>query len=332
MNEQEKRQALATYFDLMSMNGGAQVYHVSRRLGILDAIGEQPCDAHQVAEACGLREAPVRLLLEALCGLRLLQQEGDDFTHTPVSQFLADQYQKLGNEYWEYLPQFLESNVPLTAMDATEHSEAQYQKQVTALAWMMQPAAEKAARLLEVGAVRRDLNIIDVGAGAAVWSLGIAAHDNRTSVTAVDWPAILEIATVHARAYGLAERFTPLPGNYHDVELPGETYDLAIVGNVTHIETETGNRTLFQKLHAALKPGGEIVIFDIMPGQSEGNLARALYALGLAMRTENGRVYSREELETLLATAGFTSPHFTPLDVAPFTMGMILAKKGESSC
>jgi 2-polyprenyl-3-methyl-5-hydroxy-6-metoxy-1,4-benzoquinol methylase len=252
--------------------------------------------------------------------------------HTPVMHFLAGQYQNLGNEYWEYLPQFLESNVPLTAMDAPEQSEAQYQKQVTALAWMMQPAAERAARLLEAGTRRRGLNIIDVGAGAAVWSLGIAAHDTEARVTAVDWPAILDIASVHARTYGLADRFTPLPGNYHDVELPGETYDLAIVGNVTHIETEMGNRTLFQKLHAALKAGGDIAVFDVMPGQEEGDLARALYALGLAMRTENGRVYPREELEALLATAGFTAPCFTPLDVEPFTMGMILAKKGESSC
>ncbi|MDH3899950.1 MAG: hypothetical protein OEU51_02745, partial [Gammaproteobacteria bacterium] len=209
MSEQEKAQALTTYFDLMSMNGGAEVYHVSRRLGILDATGEQPCSAHQVAETCGLREAPVRLLLEALRGLRLLRCDGEAYTHTPVMQFLAGQYQDLGNEYWKYLPQFLESNVPLTAMDAPEQSETQYQKQVTALAWMMQPAAERAARLLGAGTDRRGLNIIDVGAGAAVWSLAIAAHDTRARVTAVDWPAILEIATGHARTCGLAERFTP---------------------------------------------------------------------------------------------------------------------------
>ena len=74
----------------------------------------------------------------------------------------------------------------------------------------------------------------------------------------------------------------------------------------------------------------EIVIFDVMPGQDEGDLARSLYALGLAMRTENGRVYPREELEDLLIGAGFTAPDFTPLDVPPYTMGMILAKKGGS--
>jgi hypothetical protein len=59
---------------------------------------------------------------------------------------------------------------------------------------------------------------------------------------------------------------------------------------------------------------------------------RALHALGQAMRTRNGRVYLREELEGLFTSAGFTVPCFSPLDVPPHTMGMILARKGESSC
>jgi SAM-dependent methyltransferase len=328
MSDQEKLEALATYFDLMTMNGGMQVYHASRRLGILDATGEYPHSAQQVAKTCGLRQEPVQLLLEVLCGLRLLRKEGDTYIQTPVTQFLARQYQNLGNEYWDYLPRFLESNIPLAAMDTPEQSEAQYQTQVGALAWMMQPAAEQAARLLGAGTVRRDLNIIDIGAGAAVWSLSIAAHDTHARITAVDWPAILEIATAEAYHRGLADRFATLPGNYHDIELPVGRFDLAIVGNVTHIETEAGNRALFQKLHRALKSGGELAVFDVMPGQERGDLARTLYALGLAMRTENGRVYPREELEGLLADTGFRVQMFRPLEIPPFTMGMILASKG----
>jgi len=332
MSERENMPAINSYFDLMSMNGGAQVYHVSLSLGIIDVTGQQPCSAHEVASACGLDDAPVRLLLEALCGLRVLKHEGETYRHTPLMQFLAGQYRHLGDEYWKYLPKFLKSDEPLAVMDDPEYSEAYYRSQAAALAWMMQPAAEKAASLLEAGTARRGLNIIDAGAGAAVWSMSIAAQDERACVTAVDWPAVLEIAVAHARKRGLDDRLRTLSGNYHEVELSDETYDLAILGNVTHLETEAGNRSLFRKLHASLKPGGEIAIFDVMPGQVNGDLARALYALGLAMRTRNGRVYPREELEDLLTSAGFGAPCFSPLEVAPYTMGMILARKGGRSC
>jgi 2-polyprenyl-3-methyl-5-hydroxy-6-metoxy-1,4-benzoquinol methylase len=332
MSEQDKLEALDTYFDLMAMNGAMQVYHTARQLGILDAIGGGPCDAGEIAAACGLRDVPVRLLLDALCSLRLLQRDGDAYRHTAVMPLLAGQYRNLGNEYWDYLPQFLSSNVPLAAMDAPEQSEAQYQTQVTALAWMMQPAAEQVARLLEAGTARRGLNIIDLGAGAAVWSLTIAAHDATARVTAIDWPAVLNIAAAQASSRGLADRFTALPGNYHEVELPAGTYDLAIIGNVTHIETESGNRSLLEKLYAALRTGGDLAIIDVMSGQAQGDLPRTLYALGLAMRTENGRVYSRVDLEALLAETGYEVGMFHPLNVPPYTMGMILARKEGHGC
>jgi len=332
MSEQDKLEALATYFDLMAMNGGMQVYHAAHQLGVLDAIGGNACSAQDIAAACGLRKAPLLLLLDALCSLRVIQRDGNAYRNTAVMSLLAGQYSNLGNEYWDYLPEFLSSNVPLAAMDAPDQSEAQYQTQVTALAWMMQPAAEQAARLLEAGTARRDLNIIDIGAGAAVWSLTIAAHDARARVTAVDWPAILKIAAAQAGSRGLADRFTALPGNYHEIELPEGTYDLAIVGNVTHIETESGNRTLFEKLYTALRPGGELAIIDVMPGQAQGDLPRALYALGLAMRTENGRVYPRADLESLLAETGYEVEMFHPLNVPPYTMGMLLAHKEGHEC
>jgi multidrug transporter EmrE-like cation transporter len=157
MSEQDKLEALATYFDLMAMNGGMQVYHAAHQLGVLDAIGGKTCNVEEIAAACGPREEPLLPLL-------------------------AGQYRNLGNEYWDYLPQFLISNVPLAVMDAPDQSEAQNQTRVTALAWMLQPAAEQAARLLEAGTARRDLNIIDIGAGAAVWSLTITAHNATARV------------------------------------------------------------------------------------------------------------------------------------------------------
>ena len=194
---------------------------------------------------------------------------------------------------------------------------------------MMKPAAECAAMMLGMGESRKGVSILDVGAGSAVWSLTFAAKDSESTVTALDWPAVLKIAAATAEGMGLQDRFTALPGNYHEVELAEAAYDLAIVANVTHIETPEGNEDLFRRLRPALKDGGEIVIFDVMAGQEQGDLSRALYALGLALRTEQGQVYTFEELQGFLETAGFTGAAFAAIPVPPFTMGMITAKKEE---
>ncbi len=60
-----------------------------------------------------------------------------------------------------------------------------------------------------------------------------------------------------------------------------------------------------------------------------GDLTRTLYALGLALRSEHGRVYSPEEFQTLLAKAGFREYTLNNLDVPPHTKGMLFARKAE---
>ena len=200
-----------------------------------------------------------------------------------------------------------------------------------ALAWMMAPAAEAAAAALDVGGSRRGLAVLDVGAGAGGWSLALARRDAATIVTALDWPAVLAIAQRAAADAGLQERFTTIAGDYHKVALPEAAFDLAILANVTHLETAAGNRDLFERLRRALRPGGEIAVIDVFPIQPAGALPAALYELGLALRTAGGRVQRAADLQDWLAAAGFGASRFIPLDAPPFTMGMLLTR-GNQHC
>lgn len=327
MNNEEKFAALQTYFDLMNMNGAARIYRTARELGIFDAIGNNAATPADVAETCGLQEEPLRLVLDGLCSIGTLVCTDGRYSPALVTQFLAGNYQNLSDEYWDYLPHYLQTGVPLAEMDSVEQSEDQYEKQVSALAWMMTPAAEAMAQMLGMGQARQGLQILDVGAGSAIWSLTCAKHDPETRVTAADWPVIVDIAAGFAKQMGLEDRFAAIPGNYHESDLGEDSYDLAIVANVTHIETPDGNRGLFRKLHKALRVGGEVIIVDVMPVQPEGRISAALYALGLGLRTAQGQVHTATALQQYLGDSGFGEAVLQPIPVAPHTMGMIIAKK-----
>jgi hypothetical protein len=138
---------------------------------------------------------------------------------------------------------------------------------------------------------------------------------------------VLEVAVDNAASMGLADRLTTLPGNFHEVALPEAGFDLAILGNVTHLETPQGNRSLLAKARAALKPQGRVVIIDVLPGQRQGNVNRTLYALGLALRTESGRVYRPSDLEAMLAESGFARPQLINLPTPPHAVGMLVAQR-----
>lgn len=325
----DRIQELEAYFRLMNANGVGHVYRTAVELGILDALKEGPLDPFSVAKICRISEMPTRLVLEVLRTLSVVELRKEGYALTDSARFLLDSpYRHLGDSYWVYLPTFIRSNVPLMKMNAVEVSETQYQMQVAALAWMLAPAAEEAAQMMGFGGAEpKNFRILDIGAGSAVWSLAMARRDPGTSVTAVDWPGVLQVAEVAARQGQIVDRFSTIPGNFHEVELPASMFDLAIVGNVTHLETPEGIWSIFSRLHQALKPGGQVAIFDIFSGQVEGDLNRTLYALGLALRTEYGHVYSVEELNEILSPTGFTTASLTPLKVPPYAIGMLLVTK-----
>lgn len=319
--------SLEAYFNLMSMNGGIQVFRTAQQLRVFDALKQEASSPAMVANFCNLKEKSIELLLNVLYSLEAVEYNNGKYSLAPVMQFLTGNYQDLGNNYWNFLPELLKTGIPIVKMDNKEQSENQYKNQVLALEWMMKPSAEAAALMLDIGGKRKELQILDVGAGSSVWSIVFAQKDTKTVITALDWPAVLEIANVSAQRAGVQERFKALSGNYHEVELSDNTYDLVIVGNVTHIESPEGNQKLLKKLFKSLKSKGEIIIFDVFPGQKNGDLSRTLYALGLALRTENGKVYSLEELQNFLQRADFTEFSFSPIKAPPYTMGMLLAKK-----
>ncbi len=328
----EQLAALQAYFGLMNMNGAARVYRTAQELGVHEALRGGAGTAAEVAAACGLHEAPVALLLDALCALGTVEATDGCYALAPVANFLSGNYRNLGDEYWDFLPTFLRTGTPLARMDSVEQSEAQYEQQVSALAWMMTPAAEVFAGMLGIGSERKSLRILDVGGGSGIWSLTCAQRDAGSTVTVSDWPAVVDIAAGFARRMGLAERFDAIPGNYHEADLGSGAFDLAIVANVTHIETPEGNVALLRRVRDALRPGGEIAIVDVIPAQGEGRLPASLYALGLGLRTESGRVHSAAALQGYLADAGFRNAQVEPIPAPPFTMGIVVASRGEQPC
>ncbi len=327
-SENSMEELLATYFSLMSINGASRVYRTAMESGIVDSILDGPKTLEDIASACGTVPTVTAFVLEVLESIGVVSQEEASYALTPVaSMLLRSDYRTLGDEYWDHLAPFLKDGVPLKRMDDAAESEGHYVTQAAALRWMLGPAAEAAANALEIGKTRKNLQILDVGAGSAIWSLHFASKDPESQVTVIDWPSVCDLASQTAVDLGIADRLSRIEGNYHEVPVPSQTYDMVIIANVAHLETEEGNFSLFEKLFKSLKPGGEIAIIDIFPGDQRGDLQRTLYTLGLALRTEQGSVHSEEALDRLLDNAGFEKANLLSLPVTPHTMGVLMARR-----
>ena len=328
LEQEQKLKMLQTYFNLMTMNGGAYVFQIASKMQILRPFASgQALSAEEAATQLQLLGGPLSLVLESLTALGILELDGKKFKLSPVAMLLSGNYENLSSDYWEHLPVLLKTGQPYKKMDAVEDSEKEYQVQVKSLEWMMLPSAKMAAGILLQKFGMQSANIIDFGAGSGVWSFQMLGLDPTAKATLVDWAAVLKVARDSADAAHISDRVQFVESNYHEYEVPKENFDLAILGNVTHIENEQGNLDLFQKAYNGLKPGGRIVIYDVFSEDPKGALSQSLYKIGLAIRTVEGRVHPPADLNQWLTQVGFSNPTFMNLDITPYTMGMIIAQK-----
>jgi SAM-dependent methyltransferase len=321
---------LDSFFRLMNANGAARVYHYALESGVLDALARQPHTPASLAALQKLHPRPTGFLLHTLGALGLTEPTADDpeaHALTPLARRLvASPYRNLGDAYWDHLPRFLESNEPCARMDDPAAGAAHYAAQAESLAWMFSEAAPIAAGLIAARCVPAPTHILDLGAGSAVWSLTLARALPGATVTAVDWPQVLNVAGAFAGRLGLAERFRALPGDYHHLALPPA--DLVLLANVTHLEPADGLRSLLARIRAVLSPGGRLAIIDVLP--DPGSPTAALYALGLALRTQAAQPHSLQSLVTFLGEAGFDPPQVFPLDAPPHALSLLFTKAARS--
>lgn len=320
---------LESYLDLVNTNAKAQLFRAAVELGIFDALSSGQKDLAGIVHSCELKEEPAELLLSALCSVGVVEQYGDDYALASVMHVIPPELRDLGDRYWQHLARYARTGESVPAMSDIDLDERDFQVQATANQWMLTPAALDAAKLLDIGDSRRSLHILDIAAGHGVWSLTLAHQDPQSRVTAMDQEETIALAAKTAADIGLSDRLATIPGNFREAALPESEFDLAIAANVTHLLTRDEVSDLFRKIAASLKPGGELAVIDIFPGQEKGDLHHALHCLTTALRTNQGRVHKPAVLQELLLQSGFEKPQYSHLPAPPHTTGLMLARKSS---
>jgi 2-polyprenyl-3-methyl-5-hydroxy-6-metoxy-1,4-benzoquinol methylase len=172
-----------------------------------------------------------------------------------------------------------------------------------AIAPMIAMPAELVADL--VGAVSG--KVLDIAAGHGLFGIAIAKRNPNARIVALDWPAVVEVASDNARKAGVADRHTTIPGSAFDADY-GSGYDVVLLTNFLHHFDPPTCEKLLRKVHAALKPDGKAVTLEFVPNEDRvsppGAAAFSLMMLG---STAAGDAYTFSELDRMFRNAGFSS-------------------------
>lgn len=304
------------------------------QLGVFANIAAGHTTAADLAQAIGADARALRMLLDALAGIGLLGKADGSYRLSDVARqhLLPDSPDYLGStfetdhlwEAWAGLTEAIRSGTSRRAVESDAEAAPFFSRLVRTLHVVNLPIARRAAQALLDGDDRADLDMIDIGCGSGVWGIGIAEAQPSARLTLQDLPPVLDSVTREKVArHGLAERTRFLPGNYRETELGAGNYDLAIPGNVIHMEGDEGTRSLFGKVQRALRPGGRLLVIDMFPNDARtGPPFPLIFALNMLVATNAGDTYTLAELRPWLTEAGFAAVdtldigHHSPLVIA----------------
>jgi ubiquinone/menaquinone biosynthesis C-methylase UbiE len=294
----------------------AAVFSAADRLGILAALEAGPACADEVARDCDGDPRSTAILLEALAGIGVLEHDDEARFRAAVAELPT--LTVLAANADLLVQAVCTGHAPLEC-EAPAGAARLYSHAVTHLAAFLAPAAEAVAALLQ-GASR----ILDVGVGAAPWSIAIARRDPACRVTALDLPAVLPVTRRSVGAMGCADQFDYISGDVFEVPLRRNAYDLVLLGNLCHLIAGDENRTLFRRLRPTIESGGRIAVIDITPSQQPATRRSVtLYAASLMTRTSAGGVHSADSYQAWLEAAGFRDIRFAEASRTPPTTVII---------
>lgn len=154
----------------------------------------------------------------------------------------------------------------------------------------------------DLGGVR---HWMDVGGGEGVFLEAAAWHLPDRRLTLFDLPAVAERARAHLTRAGLGGRIDCLGGDFHS-GLPSGADTISLV-RVLHDHDDEPVRALLHAVHAALAPGGRLVIAEPMAGTSGAEPVGDAYFGFYLLAMGSGRPRTAEELSRMAQEAGFAA-------------------------
>ena len=332
-------------FDLMAGFVHSQVLLACVRLGLFDALRDQPATVAALAQRTGVPEAELQRLLLSAVTLGLLEHRSGGrlglgplgvplTTHPAIAQMV---------EHNQLLYQDLSDPLAFLRQDRQGDMAGYWPYAHGGLAAVQAPGAnEQVGRYSDLMAESQGFMVheilssyffdehrcvLDVGAGKGRFVTELARHAPHLRLQMFDLPPVLERARERVAQAGLSERISLHPGSFIDDPLPTGA-DLITLVRVLHDHPDAVVRNILHKAHAALPPGGVLLVAEPMaqdadaPAQHQADAYFHFYLMAMGA----GRLRTAQEIRALLREAGFTAIEQVP-NAMPIHGQLVLGRK-----
>lgn len=287
--------------------------------GIFEEFDGTSRRPEELSARLGLDARATDILLHALAAAGVLECDGEGRFSLPdglaavlrrdgaesQARIFAHHYHLMRR--WIRLEETLRSGEPVPR----EPSPRKHRDYICGMRDVSRKSSREAVDRIDLGGARR---LLDLGGGPATASLTFAAAHPDLECVVFDLPETVAIAREVIEARDLAARVSAVEGDYF-VDDFGEGFDVVYISNIIHSLGDEAIALIYRKAHAALVPGGRVMVKDFFLDDDRCSPRfAARFAVNMLVGTEGGRSYTRSETTDALSAVGFAD--FEVVDVA----------------
>ena len=296
-------------------------------LGVFEALHDAPETAEDLAARLELDPLGAETLLTALLTLGYVTLDDGRFTNTAVTEAqlvrsspesIATFAGEQGDLHWqvlELLPDAVRTGRPYAMHEERRDESKRWEAYIRGLFEISRAEQDANAALVPVSDPRR---LVDVAGGHGGFAMAMCRRHPALEATVLDLPPSAAVGREIVAEQGFGERVTFREGDVFELGL-GEELDVVSIFNLVHHLPEERDRELCQLAHAALCPGGCLVIGDSArpePGEpvSEHGAVSSL----LFYAWSHSRNFKPSEIRAWMEEAGFTDVHVHSNERSPW--------------
>jgi precorrin-6B methylase 2 len=302
--------------DLLEMIRAFQpacVLIAAAELDLFSVLDEQPATSATLAARLNADGRATAILLDALVALDLLDKHDGTYSipsslaallteGSSTSILPAVRHQGNCLRRWGRLARVVRTGDPAECTPSIRGSAADCEAFIGAMNNFTEPVAPEVIDRLQPLRFER---LLDIGGASGTWTVAFLLAVPEATAVLFDLPEVIPLARERLARAGLADRVTLVAGDYNVEPLPGGA-DFAWLSAIAHQNSPQQNRSLYAKIHAALSPGGTLVIRDVVMDVDRTHPGGgAMFAVNMLVATEGGNSYAFDEFRTDLEAAGF---------------------------
>lgn len=248
------------------------------RLGIYEALQENDASAEELAERISCSLTGTTALANALAGADVLKRVRGRYSLTRSAQkwllkdtpsSLLDGVLFIGRctELLDGMEEGIRSGQVVRLHDM-EHPPEFWQSYVGALASFARMMRGSVLRKLKLKSPRR---ILDVGGGHGLYAAAACRKFAGCEAVVIDLPEAAASGRSFVERDGMSEFVTFQDDDFRTADW-GTDFDVVFLFHVLHNATQDEAQLLLRNAYEALKPGGQLAIYDASHDGGDGNI------------------------------------------------------------